>query len=473
MIFAPPSKATRTCFFFFLLLCVLPVRSGALTNGVSALRLSLAGAVDMGLKNNYDLKYNRIDQYIQSRIIRENWRLFFPTFAVDYGNSYNVIPYGEDSRLHTLKFRLSQPLYQGGRYYAYYKMSRLDARIKQRVHDILYNDIITSVHKQYFSALIQEEIVHIQERLVEQSRIQAEFSRKENQLGMLTTIDLAEIEAYAKTSELDLIKARHGLLEEHNKLKRLLYMDWQTDLVVDRSVISNISYFPFNKNLEELVYTAHEKRRDLLNMDLEKMKSRYNYNMNKYYYLPAVSLNLEYDLSGEKFYPFERSWNIGLQFDFLFKGTTLSSSGTYGKDLASDGKTLASSSSLSPFADIGYQRRYIQAEADLKTTAVQQEQLKQDIAAEVQKYHSQVQQGWELLDILKSREDVLRKRSEIYHLKVRLGEAKRVDMMEAELEYYNARVESVKGILSYITSSLDLETAIGADPGSLGTVKYK
>ena len=93
--------------------------------------LDLVNAVKMGIKNNYDLKFNRIEQLLSKRIVTESWRRFLPTLSIDYGNSFNVTPYEQDSRMHTLTFKVSQPLYQGGRYFAAYKIAQLNTKMKK------------------------------------------------------------------------------------------------------------------------------------------------------------------------------------------------------------------------------------------------------------------------------------------------------------------------------------------------------
>lgn len=436
-------------------------------------KLDLNKALTIGIENNYDLKYNRIEQLITKKIVKETWRQFLPVFSIDYGNSYNIAHHQQDTRMHSLKFKVSQPLYQGGRYHAAYKISELDHKVKRITFNILLNNIKASIQKQYFSVIIQKEIKKIQEKLIEQASIQERLAKEENRLGLLTTIDLAEIEAYAQNAELEDIKARNKLAEELNNLKKILYLQWRQQIAIDDKVINNFEYNRVKLKLDQLISFAYQRRRDLLNMYSQLIQKYYNYKSNKYYYLPSVSLNFDYTLSGEKFYPFNRSWNVGLQFDFLFKGTSVSQSGNYGEEINNNQKTYSSQSSVTPFADIGYVSRYIQAEATLRTVKVKLEQLKQDIGIETENNLNMVKEYWDLLMILKKREGVLRKRHTVYQLKIKLGEAKRVDVVEAEIEYYKAQAETMKGILNYINAVLDLELAIGAEIGHLNAIKIK
>ncbi len=452
------------------ILCINNIR-GIATERI--IKLNLDKCIKLGLNRNYDLKYYRIEQLMRKKLISEKWRAFLPLLAIEYGNSYLILPYQEDTRLNTLKFKISQPIYQGGRYYAEYKTAQIDYKVNSKLYRLLINNIKATIQKQYFSLIVQKEILSIQKKLVEHARIQRDFAVEENKLGMLTSIDLAEIEARFNKTQLDEIKAKNKLVEEYNKLKKILYLDWREKIVIDETIISNFTCRKLDKDLKSLIQYAYNNRKDLLNQYADLLKSIYNYKINKYYYLPSILLNFEYTLSGEKFYPFSREWSIGLQFDFIYGGSSFSSSGSYSRDINKEGRSISSTSSLSPFSDLSFIRSYIQAEADLKTAKVKLKQLYHDIAVEVESKYSTVMENWDLLNILNRREEVLKKRTEIYKVKLQLGEANRVDALKAEIEYFQARVEKVQGILNYINSVVDLELAIGADIGYLNLIKTR
>ncbi len=437
------------------------------------IELNLEKSVQLGLYRNYDLKYNKIEQLLKKKIISEKWRAFLPVFSVEYGNSYNVVPSQDDTRMNTLKFKITQPVYQGGRYYAAYKMAQIDYKTGSKLYSLLLNNIKASIQKQYFSLIVQKEILSIQRKLVEHAKIQRDFAKEENKLGMLTSIDLAEIEAKYNSTQLDEIKAKNKLTDEYNKMKKILYMDWREKIVIDETIISNFSYKKITRSLDSLILYAYNQRKDLLKQYADLLKANYNYKINKYYYLPEISLNFEYTLSGEKFYPFTRQWNIGLQFNFMYEGISASENATYSKDISKNGRAVSSSSTVSPFADLTYIRSYIQAEANLKTLKIKLKQMYQDIAMDVSAKYSIANEKWELLNILSGREKVLQKRDAIYKVKLQLGEAKRVDALKAEIEYYQAQVEKVQGILGYIDSIVDLELAIGADIGYLNLINSR
>jgi len=437
------------------------------------IKLNLKKSIQLGLYRNYDLKYNKIEQLMKKKIISEKWRAFLPIFSIEYGNSYNVVPVQADTRINTLKFKITQPVYQGGRYYAAYKTAQIDYKTGNKLYSLLLNNIKASIQKQYFSLIVQKEILSIQRKLVEHAKIQRDFAVEENKLGLLTSIDLAEIEAKYNSTQLDAIKAKNKLTDEYNKMKKILYMDWREKIVIDETIISNFSYKKIKQNLDSLILYAYNQRKDLLKQYADLLKANYNYKINKYYYLPEVSLNFEYTLSGEKFYPFTRQWNIGLQFNFMYEGISASENATYSKDINKNGKSVSSSSTVSPFSDLTYIRSYIQAEANLKTLKVKLRQLYHDIAMDVEAKYSMANEKWELLNILSAREKVLKKRDAVYKVKLQLGEAKRVDALKAEIEYYQAQVEKIQGILGYIDSIVDLEMAMGADIGYLNLINSR
>jgi outer membrane protein TolC len=289
----------------------------------------------------------------------------------------------------------------------------------------------------------------------------------------LTVIDLAEIEASTANSELDRIRARNELDRAKSELKKLVYLDAKQEIDVDKQIAEKFECVEPVLDEETLTTAAFVEREEIRTGQFELMKATEAYKADRYYYLPNVSMNFEYDLQGEYFFPFERSWTAGLKCEMNFGGTGLSSSGNTGHEATSGARSDSVSSSLSPFADISIQRTVIQAEAQFNSAKIGIEKLKRDIALEVAANTRRVMEDWEMLKILRTREDVLRKRFEIYQIKLKIGEAKRSDTLKAEVEHAKAKVETVKGVLEYITASLDLETSVGRPAGSLGTMIRK
>lgn len=435
--------------------------------------LNIDKAIQVGIENNYELKYNKIFQIINKKTIEENFRQFLPSLSLSYANSYSVIPYQTDTRMQSVKFNLTQPLYQGGALYISYKLAKLELLLTKKNYTLLLNNIKIAIQKQYFATIIQQEIVHIQAKLVEHSQLQQKFAEAEHKLGILTAVDLADIQAYTKNSELDYIKSHNQLTKEYNNLKKLLNLDWRVDLKIDESIATNFSYTNLIKPETELIAIAFANRNEILQQYAKLEKAYYTYKKSKYYFLPNIGANFEYSLSGEHFYPFKSDWNFGLQFSFSALGSPATSSVNNAPYLSQKGESFSTSSSLSPFGDIGYIKKYIQAEAEFKSVKIKKQQLKQDIAIEVKTKYTELTETWKLLTILEQREHTLEQRQKIYALKLKLGEVKRSDALKADIEYYKAKVERVKGILQYINSVLDLENSLGLPVGSLNIIKTK
>jgi outer membrane protein TolC len=441
--------------------------------GPVEIHLGLDDAVAAGIKNSYDLRMNGVEQTLAKKALAENFRNFLPVLSIDYANSLNVVPYAPDTRLHNIKFNLSQPVYQGGRIYAAWKAGQADLKLKQAGHFVLENNIRANIQKQYFTVIIQEKIAEINQKLSDQSEIQRKLAGVENRLGTMTAVDLAEMEAYAENSRLEQIKAENLLSEEKDSLKKTLYLDWKSALVIDDDIAKNFICSPLHTGVDELVSLALSRRTELQSSRVQLVKARYNYNANKYSWLPGIALNFEYGLSGPTFFPFKPDWSLGVQFDIGLNGVSLSSAGNTGAGVNDGSSSMSSSSSLSPFSDISWQRKILQSESDLKSAEMNIDKLVQETAMDVSRLVSRLNESWRMKSILSNREAVLDKRQRIYFMKLDLGEAKRVDCMKAETEYYQARVETVKGILEYITSAVDLELACGLEIGGLDIIRKR
>ncbi|GEM_PF-3157035 len=439
----------------------------------SSLFLDLETSIEIGLENSYELRFNRIEQYSARKYLAESYRLFLPVLSVDYAHSDRIAKYAPDSRMQSVKMKLDQPLFRGGRYWVAVEAAKSDIVLKRMEGDLGKKNLTGIIRKKYFEVLVLGDIVRIQELLEKDAHVQVDVAHVEKDVGVMTVIDMAEIEAYAANASLDYIKAKHQRMSAENEFKKILNIDLHQTLVIDAGIMDKYECHESRMTEEDALRIALQSRVELITKRIALQKSTREFEIARLYYLPEVNLSFGYDFQKDGKYPFERSWNAALGCSFQIGGVNTSSSANMGKELTDGTGSDLVNASVSPFSDISIFRALVESEAKLKSAQVEFEKIQRDLALEVSTALQKMNEGWEMMKILKDREEILRQRYDVYQLKLKVGEAKRVDSLKAEVEYTKARTETVKGILEYINVSMDFETVLGLETGSLGLVKRK
>lgn len=95
------------------------------------------------------------------------------------------------------------------------------------------------------------------------------------------------------------------------------------------------------------------------------------------------------------------------------------------------------------------------------------------MAVEVSSLFQSLNNGWDLINMSKKQVEMYNSLLEIETMKVSLGDSRRYDFMEKEIERNNAEIKYISALISYISQSASLELAIGQDVGYFGLVKRK
>lgn len=435
--------------------------------------LNLEKTISLALENSYELRHNRIAQIVSEKYVSENYRLFLPILGIDFAQSGNVVPYGPDSRMETSKLRVEQPLFRGGRHWAALQSAKNEITLRRLEYTLTRLSLLSSVRKKYYEYLTLAEILRINELLEQDAMAQVEIARIEHSIGVLTVIDLAEIEAYAANSKLDKVRSKHELELCEKQLKKMAYLDPHQPISIDQGILDKVQCLQPGLSDSEAIQLAFQARPDMLAKRIEWQRASREYRTGKFHFLPELTLDFEYDFRKNSGVSFERSWNAGISCSFQLGGIGISGKGNTGLDITSDGRSKSVSGSASPFSDISLYRTLIENEGKYLAAKAAYEQTEKDLSMEISSGLLALNENWEMMGILKERESILLRRFEIYQLKLKVGEAKRADSLKAEVEYAKARTETMKGIMAYINAAMDLESALGQEPGSMGFIINK
>jgi len=122
--------------------------------------------------------------------------------------------------------------------------------------------IIYKVTEAYYQVLQTEGIKRVSAQAVKQMQAHLESSEALLKEGMIAPIDLNRIKSQLSNLEHNLIKAENGHKLTMYNLNSIIWIDLNTELILE----NNLSYEPYEINLEQALTQAKENRPEIMNI---------------------------------------------------------------------------------------------------------------------------------------------------------------------------------------------------------------
>lgn len=438
----------------------------------NSLIMDLQVAEDLAQINSIDLQLQGSERNLTQANILEKWRAFLPQLRVSYLNNEQVRIRDFDTRSHQMRVDVTQPIYDGGRMSLAYDLSKLDVSLLGYKYRQLRNKVILDTRSNFFRLLQGFHTVQSRERSAERAELQAKVSKKEFEVGTLTKIDYLDVVSKYKQIVTSLIKERRDLETLELTFKQGLRLSPGLELLIDKETLHKLTFLEINKKFEDLFAIAMANRPEVEQRRVDMMRLRKEYEIAEAYFYPRVSLTGNYNLSGDRFFPHENGWGIGLIVTSNLLGNVVRE--TPRSNVAANGynQGYSTDTSVGVFEDIAYRRQKIEAGMNLKRGIFERDRLPDQLAIEVKNALISAQHNYEIFKIAEEAEKVLSERIQIQTAKVRLGQLKRVDLMLAEIEYLGVAQNYIKAKADYLISIGVLENTMGVKTDFLGLINY-
>lgn len=433
-----------------------------------AVVLNIHSVEQLSLENNFELKTSNLKKRILLNNKTEAFRRFLPQFGIGYSKSILVAKRNLDSRSHRINLELSQPIYDGGKTFLNYQQNRISLLLHAREYENIRQQLIVKVRMAYYDVLRYFNQLHIIELSLERTRVQLGHSLKEYELGMITKLDLLELEI--KLREMELQNERSKKEYELKLLELLQVIGLPSDSLVKISDFF-IDLFPlYEKDLtaDVLIESAFANRYEVFQKKLSLSHARLSYKFAKSFFLPTFSLTANYSFSGEKFPPRERSWSIGFVISSNLYGSSFSDSTELNSSNNDYSKGYSTQNKLGLFDNIGFQGKILQSRLNLEKSLEEQKNLTQSIRLDVKKKMAVVFSNYEIQKLAYEKKELLNSKLLIEVKKVELGQLKRLELIKTEEELLRAKTEYNRAKIEYISSVNQLEISGGLALDSLG-----
>jgi len=428
------------------------------------LKLDIISSVSIAVSNSYELDEIKAREGLYSYAIEEKLRSFFPSFTFSYMQTDEVIKRDTDSRTSRLSMESEIALYDGGKRSLDYDVAKLNALLARNDYRISLNKLIVSVREAYLNLLKLKETVRIYEITLEHGMMQLEFINKEFELGDATKLSVLEIEAKVKEIELSLKQAVDEFEAASRKFKQLLRINRHTPFEISGDLDNDFVIIPVSEiNEEELISIALKKRKEVESSFAKYEISMRNNEMNENYFLPNITLGLNYNLSGEEYPPKEKGWGVNIKFSSRIFGNTVSGGAGYNENGNGNSKARSENTSVDVLNDMSYKSNLLESRIEMSKSGDELYVMKENIAADIALLCSGIKNSWEMIGIASRQVELYDSQLVIERLKADMGESRRYDLLEKEMERAKAAVALLNSKIKYLTTASSLELTAGMD----------
>jgi len=441
---------------------------------MEVLSLDFNRAVSMAVANNFELQSIKAKAGIYQYTIYERLREYFPSLSFSYYQIDEVNKRYTDDRETRLSVESEILLYDGGRRSLNYDIAKLDAILARNDYRIALNKLLVEVRNAFLELMNLRERIKIYEKTLNAAALQHKFILKEYELGDATKLSVMEIEAKVKEVELSLKQSQGEYASSLNNFKLILKLHWKSSIGIVGDVDRDFKIIPVTDiNSDELVSISIKRRKEIESSIVQAEISKRNYMISKNYFMPDFSVGLNYNLTGDDFPPREKGWGVTFKISSRFMGSSISGDTGYNESGNKNSRTLSRNGSVSVLDNMDYKRNILESKINLFKAESEKKDTKESISIEIESLCKDLINSWEMIQISKKQLELYDSQLEIERLKADMGESRRYDLLEKEIERAESAVSLMDSKIKYLKSVSTLEIAMGVDVDFLNNYMHK
>lgn len=429
-----------------------------------AITLDYRSSIAIGITNSFDLKEIRTRGSIYDLSIYESIREYFPSLTFSYLQAEDVRKRESDDRQSRFTMETEFPIYDGGRRGLNYDIAKLNSLLARNDYRIAVNNLMVRVRGEYLNLLKLRESIAINRQAYDRGLLQLTFIKKEFELGDATKLAVMEIDAKVKEIELAVRQALNEYESALKKFKLLLNLGRNVPVEVKGDIDDDFIFVPADGVVdEELISIALARRKEIESSDVKCEISRINNSINERYYMPDVSLGFNYNLADEEFPPREKGWGVNFKISSRAFGNSMSAGTGYSESGNRNSRGRSGNASADVLNDLSYKRTLIESRLEAARAADERDVTRETIAIDVSVACSSLRDSWDMISISGERLALYDQQIEIERLKANMGETRRYDLMEKEIERRDAAIALLDSKIRYLMAASDLEISVGMD----------
>jgi outer membrane protein TolC len=431
----------------------------------------LAAAISMALKNSRALAEYRLEQQVARAVQKLACRQFFPALELGISRDDSVVYDSPDSRSRRLSVGLRQLIYDGGRTRA--GLERRRREIAQARFDLEAEseELIWNVITLYTEILEFRQKRQIQQETYSSAVLQHGIAREELRLGALTELEFLDFDIRLKNLELELERTDQEQRLLLFRFGRLLGSDPDAAPPVPAGRL-NPDYNGFIPELDGDHWRGLALQR---NPDLRKIRMRVQeqdelLRQAARSWLPEIRGSFSAFASGPEYPLSVPGFEAGVELHFQLPVLPMQAAGAVGKTSPEE-RSLAGSASfqvLEGLEDL-YSKKL--ARLHLSQAAGDLDALMTEIAFKIRELLFNIGSLKKSLRLLREQLGIEVRRSRLQELRLALGQIKRIDVLDSELELARLSIELVGATVDLYNEEVSLLRLCG-QPGLAETHKF-
>ncbi len=453
-----------------LVLCLLPI-FGAVSP-IWGRRLGLKEAEQVALTNSFELRMLRAERGIADQNIKGKFRDFFPTVSVSYRQNRTVARRDFDQGRYSVQLSVSQPVYDGGRSKLAYEIAKIDARMARSQYWQNTNQLRFQVRQGFLKLQQQRGNISVSRASMESARALKIRSSMERKQGEITELDYREVENEFTRRVLTLKQEeetyKDGLIDFKNLLR--LPEEGVPDIALLDLYGLEVAALKFNP--DDLYDLAVKNRPDVKQAKIDEARSRREFLITKYSYLPNVSLTGNYGKTGEEWPPRSTEWGVGINFTFNFLGNTLRNDAQLQRSRDNTSRGISTSGNLDIYSNAAWQQPHMQNQIQLMRNKQKKADLIRDIRLQIARAHRGIEDKQKALRLSDESLAIRELRNQVERRRMIMGELSLSEYLEEEIKLIQARLQLIQERVDFALSINQLEMDLGLELDTLEMLNF-
>jgi outer membrane protein len=341
----------------------------------------------------------------------------------------NVISQMGEKENYLARLSLEQALFTWGKTLNSYQISKLNVHATEEDYRRDVNELIFSVTEAFYSILVLEELVKVNEDSYKQIECHADVTQKRYDEGLESKYDLLRTQVELTNMEPQVLKAKNSLKTAKMGFKVLLGLP-QDEAVELRG---ELDYEPIEISLEESISKAQIARPEIRSASLRRQMASKSLAIARRANYPNLVFTANYDYKKPLYYENEwgSDWNIAFVLQMpLFTG------------LENHGRVQ--------------QARYQLSKAEHSLSL-----LMESVEMEVRASYLQLEEAKKLIDSQKENIVQAEKVLEIAEESYRQGLATSLEVRDAQVALTQAKINWFQALSEYLIAKAEIEKSIG------------
>lgn len=398
-----------------------------------------------------------------------SWRLgaraFFPSVELGASSDERLAEDGPDTFTKGLSLAISQLLWDGGRLAAARAAEKAELALARAELGRMERESAEAAIQAYRAAASARGRVLIRRETYAAAEAEREILAAELQLGLASSMELAELDLRLAQAELEILSAELALGEAEAALAEA----------------AGVAAAPVSYELpdpdrpraaldaaddEALAAAARARSPELRALRYESARKAAEARIAAFAWLPTVSLKAGLQLSGRDFPLTRSSWSFGLSLDFSgpYFGASIGASGGTERPGASTARTGASLRPLpdtaAPYASRRAALALSQAEAALSAASAR-------VARAAVSAASAYRNALRGIDVARRSLELAEARRELVAKRLGLGQARRSELVKAALEREGEELALLDATAALLSAERALERLLDLEAGGL------